>query len=201
MVRRIEKIMERSRSMIVQRRIQANRSASGLSFPPTSLGVLKDLIRRTRNSGTRGILGKTNSHSSSVVVLLSGPPGTGKTLAAEWIAKELRWRVHRVNLKQLAHKFIGETEKNLSKAFENAELQQAVLVFDEADALLGKRSPVKDSHDRYANQETNYLLSRMEQYRGLIILTTNQKALIDPTVIKKVTYLIEFSPPLPTPSL
>ncbi len=120
-------------------------------------------------------------------------------MAAEVVARELRTNLFRVNLNQIVSQYIGETEKNLTRVFETAQKKSAVLLFDEADALFGKRSEVKDSHDRYANIEVSYLLSKIEAYRGLVILTTNRKVDIDPSVMCRVKYLLEFSPPLPTP--
>lgn len=120
-------------------------------------------------------------------------------MAAEVIARELRTSLYRVNLNQVVSKYIGETEKNLARVFETAQKKGAVLLLDEADALLGKRSEVKDSHDRYANIEVSYLLSQVEAYRGLVILTSNRKVDLDPNVMCRVKYLLEFSPPIPSP--
>jgi len=128
-------------------------------------------------------------------LLFSGASGTGKTLAAHWIATSLGRDVLRVDLSQVVSKYIGETEKNLTAAFERAQRSDAILLFDEADALFGKRSSVHDSHDRYANQETNYLLQRIEAYGGLVILATNRKENIDPDVLKKLRAAVAF--PLP----
>ena len=111
-----------------------------------------------------------------ISVLFAGESGTGKTMAAEVIANDLRLLLYRIDLSAVVSKYIGETEKNLRRLFDAAEDGGAILFFDEADALFGKRSEVKDSHDRYANIEINYLLQRMESYRGLAILATNMKA-------------------------
>src|SRR5262249_32998105 len=108
--------------------------------------------------------------------LFSGPSGVGKTMAAEVLARELDLDLYRIDLAGVVSKYIGETEKNLRKIFDAAEQSGAILFFDEADALFGKRTEVKDSHDRYANIEVNYLLQRMEEYRGLAILATNRKS-------------------------
>ena len=112
-----------------------------------------------------------------ISALFAGESGTGKTMAAEVIANELRLDLYRIDLSEVVNKYIGETEKNLRRIFDAAEDGGAILFFDEADALFGKRTEVKDSHDRYANIEINYLLQRMEAYRGLAILATNMKAL------------------------
>src|SRR5206468_8822634 len=104
----------------------------------------------------------------------------GKTKAAEVLAGELRLDLYRIDLSSVVSKYIGETEKNLRQVFDAAEDGGAILLFDEADALFGKRTDVKDSHDRYANIEVSYLLQRMEAHRGLAILTTNLKSALDP---------------------
>ena len=116
----------------------------------------------------------------SGVVLLEGPRGTGRTMAAEMLARKLGLELHRVDLSDVVSKYIGETEKNLRKLFDEAEKGGWILFFDEADALFGKRSAVKDSHDRYANIEVGYLLQRMESFRGLVFLTSDRHTNIDP---------------------
>ena len=122
--------------------------------------------------------------------LFAGPSGTGKTLAAEILANELRFDLFRIDLSAVVSKYIGETEKNLRRVFDAAEEGGAVLLFDEADALFGKRSEVKDSHDRYANVEISYLLQRMEAYRGLAILTTNMKEALDPAFLRRLRFVV-----------
>ena len=112
--------------------------------------------------------------------MFAGSSGTGKTMAAEVIANELRLDLYQIDLAALVSKYIGETEKNLQRLFNAAEGTGAILLFDEADAVFGRRSEVRDSHDRYANIEISYLLQRIETYHGLAILTTNQKQAIDP---------------------
>jgi ATPase family associated with various cellular activities (AAA) len=124
--------------------------------------------------------------------LFTGPSGTGKTLAAEILANELRLDLFRIDLSAVVSKYIGETEKNLRRVFDAAEEGGAVLLFDEADALFGKRSEVKDSHDRYANVEISYLLQRMEAYRGLAILTTNMKEALDPAFLRRLRFVVQF---------
>ncbi|HYS14035.1 MAG TPA: ATP-binding protein [Burkholderiaceae bacterium] len=128
-------------------------------------------------------------------VLFSGPSGTGKTLAAHWLATSLGTEVYRIDLSQVISKYIGETEKNLDAVFARAEQSRAVLLFDEADALFGKRSDVHDSHDRYANQDVNYLLQRIENYDGMTILASNAKSEIDPDVLKRLQAVVVFPPP------
>jgi hypothetical protein len=124
--------------------------------------------------------------------LFAGPSGTGKTLAAEVMAGELRLDLYRIDLSAVVSKYIGETEKNLKQVFDAAEEGGALLLFDEADALFGKRGEVKDSHDRYANIEVGYLLQRMEAYRGLAILTTNLKASLDKAFQRRLRFSVSF---------
>ncbi|MEI8021196.1 MAG: ATP-binding protein, partial [Schlesneria sp.] len=128
-------------------------------------------------------------------VLFSGESGTGKSTAAEVLANDLELDLYRIDLSAVIDKFIGETEKNLRRLFDAAEAGGVVLFFDEADALFGKRSEVKDSHDRYANIETNYLLQRLESFRGLAILATNLKSNLDSAFLRRLRYVINF--PLP----
>lgn len=133
-----------------------------------------------------------------ISVLFAGESGTGKTMAAEVIAKELGLLIYRIDLSAVVSKYIGETEKNLRKLFDAAEDGGAILFFDEADALFGKRSEVKDSHDRYANIEINYLLQRMEAYRGLAILATNMKGALDSAFVRRLRFVVNFPFPGPT---
>ena len=127
-----------------------------------------------------------------VSALFAGESGTGKTLAAEVLAAELGLDLYRIDLSAVVSKYIGETEKNLRQVFDSAEEAGAVLLFDEADALFGKRSEVRDSHDRYANIEVGYLLQRMEAYQGLAILTTNLKSSLDRAFQRRLRFIVEF---------
>jgi hypothetical protein len=124
--------------------------------------------------------------------LFSGPPGTGKTMAAEVIAADLGLPLLKIDLSQIVSKFIGETEKNLRQLFDQAASANAILLFDEADALLGKRSEVKDAHDRYANTETAYLLQKMEEYAGITILSTNLRQNIDEAFTRRMRFIVDF---------
>ncbi len=137
------------------------------------------------------------SRGLGISALFAGPSGTGKTMAAEVIANQLRLNLYRIDLSQVVSKYIGETEKNLSQLFDAAEGGGALLFFDEADALFGKRSEVKDSHDRYANIEINYLLQRMEEYRGLAVLATNMKSAMDQAFVRRLRFIVNF--PFPGP--
>jgi hypothetical protein len=130
-----------------------------------------------------------------IATLFSGESGTGKTLAAEVLANTLGLALYRIDLSAVVSKYIGETEKNLRMVFDAAEDIGAILLFDEADALFGKRSEVKDSHDRYANIEVSYLLQRMESYRGLAILTTNHKAALDTAFSRRLRFVVHFPYP------
>ena len=127
-----------------------------------------------------------------MTALFCGESGTGKTMAAEVLANTLDLDLYRIDLSSVVSKFIGETERNLRRVFDAAEDGGAILLFDEADALFGKRSEVKDSHDRYANIEVSYLLQRMEAYRGLAILTTNQRSALDTAFQRRLRFVIQF---------
>src|SRR5918995_3604763 len=147
--------------------------------------------RRARAYGDWGFAAK-GERGLGISALFAGPSGTGKTMAAEVLAAELRLDLFRVDLSQVVSKYIGETEKNLGKLFAAAEGGGVILLFDEADALFGKRSEVRDSHDRYANIEVSYLLQRMEAYDGLAILTTNLKGALDAAFLRRVRFGVQF---------
>jgi ATPase family associated with various cellular activities (AAA) len=130
-----------------------------------------------------------------ISALFAGESGTGKTMAAEVVAFELQLDLYRIDLSAVVSKYIGETEKNLRRVFNAAEESGAILLFDEADALFGKRSEVKDSHDRYANIEVSYLLQRMEAYRGVAILTSNHKGALDSAFLRRLRFIVHFAFP------
>lgn len=140
-------------------------------------------------------LKRSYPYGRCVSLLMSGPPGTGKTMTANAIAGELKLPLYQVNLSNVVDKYIGETEKNLEKAFEYAEKTNSVLFFDEADALFGTRSEVHDSKDKYANTEVAYLLQRIEAYDGIVILATNIKSNIDPAFMRRIRYVVRFENP------
>jgi hypothetical protein len=129
--------------------------------------------------------------------LFYGPPGTGKTLTATLLGKQTGKDVFRIDLSRVVSKYIGETEKNLSRLFDKAENKNWILFFDEADALFGKRTDIRDAHDKYANQEVAFLLQRIESYNGLVILASNQRANIDDAFIRRFQAIIHF--PMPRP--
>jgi hypothetical protein len=131
-------------------------------------------------------------------ILFAGPPGTGKTMAAEAIANALDLPLYRIDLSQVVNKYIGETEKNLRRLFDAADAADAILFFDEADAIFGKRTEVRDAHDRYANLEVSYLLERMERFKGVAVLATNRKKDLDEAFLRRLRFVVEF--PLPGPA-
>jgi SpoVK/Ycf46/Vps4 family AAA+-type ATPase len=132
------------------------------------------------------------SLGKGVNALFAGPSGTGKTMAAEIIANELRLDLYKIDLSGVVSKYIGETEKNLDRIFYAAENANAILLFDEADALFGKRSEVRDSHDRYANIEISYLLQKMEEYEGIAILATNLRQNLDDSFVRRLAFTVHF---------
>jgi hypothetical protein len=166
-----------------------------LVLPPQQLRTLRDVAVHVRNRTTvyeRWGFAAKGARGLGISALFSGVSGTGKTMAAEVLATELRLDLHRIDLSAVVSKYIGETEKNLRRVFDAAEEGGAILLFDEADALFGKRTEVKDSHDRYANIEVSYLLQRMEAYRGLAILTTNLKSALDTAFLRRIRFIVQF---------
>jgi SpoVK/Ycf46/Vps4 family AAA+-type ATPase len=137
-------------------------------------------------------LAKKSSLGRGVAALFAGQSGTGKTMAAEVIANDLGLDVYKIDLSGLVSKYIGETEKNLARVFEEASDTNAILFFDEADAVFGKRSEVRDSHDRYANIEVSYLLQKMEEYDGIVVLATNLRANLDEAFLRRLRAIVEF---------
>jgi hypothetical protein len=177
------------------RRIQPRNGWDDIVLPADGLAQLREIAdqvaHRPRVYEAWGF-GRRLGPSRGISALFAGPSGTGKSMAAEVLAGALRLDLYRVDLSGVVSKYIGETEKNLRRVFDAAERSGAVLCFDEADALFGKRSEVKDSHDRYANIEVDYLLQRMDDYRGLAILTTNRKAALDRAFLRRLRFLVEF---------
>ncbi|MDD1667549.1 MAG: ATP-binding protein [Methanomicrobiales archaeon] len=133
-----------------------------------------------------------SSRGLGISVLFTGPRGTGKTVAAEWLAGDLNLPLYRIDLSSVVSKYIGETEKNIRRLFEAAEAGGAILFFDEADALFGKRSDVKDSHDRYACTEVHPLLHRIEAWEGLTLLSVRTEKILDPSCVSRIRYIIRF---------
>ena len=176
-------------------RIDCAATWNDIVLPEPQLALLHDIgvhvRQRMKVYDTWGFAGKGN-RGLGISVLFAGASGTGKTMAAEVLANELKLDLYRIDLSAVVSKYIGETEKNLRRVFDAAEEGGAILLFDEADALFGKRSEVKDSHDRYANIEVSYLLQRMEAYRGLAILTTNMKQALDTAFLRRIRFVVQF---------
>jgi len=177
------------------RRIEPRATPDDLVLPDAQLSTLDEIAAHVRR---RGIVYQDWGFESvlrrglGVTALFAGGSGTGKTLAAEVIAGRLGLDLFVIDLSQVVSKYIGETEKNLRRVFDAAERGGSVLLFDEADALFGKRSEVRDSHDRYANLEVSYLLMRMESYRGLAVLTTNMKKALDSAFLRRIRFVVDF---------
>ena len=172
-----------------------------LVLPEREMAALGYLVAQVRGRATvlrHWGFGDRITRGNGVTALFAGQSGTGKSLAAEIIAHELDLTLYRVDLSGVVSKYIGETERNLRRVFDAADEGGVLLLFDEADALFGKRSDVKDSHDRYANIEVNYLLQRMEDYAGIAILTTNQRHAIDQAFLRRLRFVVNF--PFPSQS-
>jgi hypothetical protein len=166
-----------------------------LVLPELQHQILREIAGQVRQRATvyeTWGFSSRGARGLGISALFAGPSGTGKTMAAEVLANELRLDLYRIDLSSVVSKYIGETEKNLRRVFDAADDGGAILLFDEADALFGKRSEVKDSHDRYANIEVSYLLQRMEAYRGLAILTTNLKKALDPAFLRRIRFVVQF---------
>jgi ATPase family associated with various cellular activities (AAA) len=177
-------------------RVRPSRGWTDLVLPAEQLALVHDVVDRYHHRGeVYERWGFKPVPSAGVVAMFSGPPGTGKTLSAEVVAKEIGLDMYRIDLSSLVSKYIGETEKNLDKVFRAAEGGTMVLLFDEADAVFGKRSDVSDANDRYANVETSYLLQRLESYDGVVILTTNYASNIDSAFMRRIHVSVEFTAP------
>ncbi|MEW5959504.1 MAG: ATP-binding protein [Chloroflexota bacterium] len=185
----------RPRLDILARRLDPKATWQDIVLPEEQLVLLRriadQVAQRSRVYEEWGFRNRMN-RGLGISALFGGESGTGKTMAAEVIANELRLNLFRIDLSAVVSKYIGETEKNLRRLFDAAEDGGAILFFDEADALFGKRSEVKDSHDRYANIEINYLLQRMEAYRGLAILATNVKSALDDAFLRRLRFIVDF---------
>ncbi|MEO7913046.1 MAG: ATP-binding protein [Roseiflexaceae bacterium] len=187
----------RPRMDALAQRIEPRATWDDLVLPATEMNLLRQVAMQVQHRHTvyeQGGFAAKRARGLSINALFAGESGTGKTTAAEVIANDLRLNLYRIDLSAVVSKYIGETEKNLRRLFDAAEDGGALLFFDEADALFGKRSEVKDSHDRYANIEINYLLQRMESYQGLAILATNMKSALDPAFMRRIRFVVEFRP-------
>jgi SpoVK/Ycf46/Vps4 family AAA+-type ATPase len=180
------------------RHIEPKYSWDDIVLPPDGHAQLREMCSRARHQLT--VLetwgyGRKHARRRGTTALFAGPPGTGKTMAAEIVAGSLGLDLYRIDLAAVVSKYIGETEKNLERIFRAADQGDAVLLFDEADAIFGKRSEVRDARDRYANVEVAYLLQRLETYEGLAVLTTNLRGNIDEAFVRRLDCVLEF--PLP----
>lgn len=182
----------------ILRRVEPRYSWKNVPLTQAVLDSLKDICNQARqNQQIHRDLGLNQSMSTlkGFSALFTGPYGTGKTMAAAVIASDLGLPLYRIDLSALVSKYIGETEKNLSKVFDVADSTNSILFFDEADALFGKRSEVRDSHDRYANIEITYLLQKLENFQGITILATNLRENLDDAFLRRIRFIVEFPSP------
>lgn len=187
-----------SRLEHLARRIEPAASFDDIVLPDTVVASLREIIDRARHHHRvlhEWCMGGPGSHQRGITGLFAGPSGTGKTLSAEVVAHTLGLDLYTIDLSAVVDKYIGETEKNLDRIFEEAEGVNGVLFFDEADALFSKRSDVSDAHDRYANIETAFLLQRMEHFDGIAVLATNLRANLDEAFTRRLDVLIHFPEP------
>lgn len=195
--------LRRSRPQLDQlaQRIDVKATWDDIVLPAAQVELMQQIAahvrHRSRVYGEWGFASKLN-RGLGITTLFAGDSGTGKTMAAEVLASDLQLNLYRIDLSAVVSKYIGETEKNLRRLFDAAEDGGSILFFDEADALFGKRSEVKDSHDRYANIEVNYLLQRMEAFRGLAILATNMKSALDTAFMRRLRFVVQFPYPSST---
>ena len=182
----------------IAKKVESQYTWSDIMLPSETIEQLEQICNHVKYKNI--VYGKwgferKSSRGNGLNIIFSGHSGTGKTMAAEIIANELKLDLYKIDLSLVISKYIGETEKNLGQVFNEAEERNAILFFDEADALFGKRSDVKDAHDRYANTEINYLLQKMEDYTGISILATNLKKNIDDAFLRRLNFLVDFPAP------
>jgi SpoVK/Ycf46/Vps4 family AAA+-type ATPase len=185
----------RPRLEALAQRVTSSATWADLVLPDTARQTLRLIaaqLQHRHRVHTDWGFAERSGRGLGLSALFFGDSGVGKTLACEVLANELQLDLYRIDLSAVVSKYIGETEKNLRSVFDGAEDTGAILLFDEADALFGKRSEVKDSHDRYANIEVGYLLQRMEAYRGLAVLTTNQRAALDAAFLRRLRFVVNF---------
>lgn len=189
------RLQGRSQMDSLAQRIESASTWEDLILPDKQRSTLTEIIAQVRQRArvyeTWGF-SRQSGRGLGITALFAGASGTGKTMAADIIANELQLDLYRIDLSSVVSKYIGETEKNLRRLFDAAEAGGAILLFDEADALFGKRTQVKDSHDRHANIEVAYLLQRMEAYHGLAILTTNLKESLDQAFLRRIRFVVQF---------
>jgi SpoVK/Ycf46/Vps4 family AAA+-type ATPase len=180
------------------RRIEPEAGWDDLVLPDAVVAQLEDLTARARHRDLvldAWRMGRRSSKGRGITALFAGDSGTGKTMSAEVVAGDLGLDLYVIDLSTVVDKYIGETEKNLDRIFVEADRVNGVLLFDEADAIFGKRSEVKDSHDRYANVEVAYLLQRMELFDGLAVLTTNLRSNVDEAFTRRLDTIVDFPMP------
>jgi hypothetical protein len=180
---------------IMAKKIQPNYGWTDIVLPPAVMALLRDICNVVKFKGTVyyewGFDAKF-SLGKGLTALFTGESGTGKTMAAEVIAKDLDLDLYKIDISSILSKYIGETEKNLNTIFRESEGSNCILFFDEADALFGKRTEVKDSHDRYANIETNYLLQKIDEFDGIVILSSNFRRNIDESFLRRMQFIVNF---------
>jgi hypothetical protein len=181
-------------------RVMPRFTIAELMLPPAQTRQMEELVVAMRNLGrVHHRWGTARAWGESgLTALFAGPPGTGKTMACEALAQALDLPLWRIDLSQVVNKYVGETEKHLKQLFDGADQCESILFFDEADALFGKRTEVRDAHDRYANLEVSYLLERMERFKGLAVLATNRRKDLDEAFLRRLRFVLEF--PLPGPA-
>ena len=180
---------------LLAQRVEPKAGWDDIVLPPAEKRLLRQIADQVQDRARvyeEGGFGEKMNRGLGISALFAGESGTGKTMAAEVIAAEMRLNLYRIDLSAVVSKYIGETEKNLRQLFDRADDGAAILFFDEADALFGKRSEVKDAHDRYANIEIDYLLQRMESYRGLAVLATNMKSALDAAFLRRLRFVVDF---------
>ena len=179
-------------------RVETRQTWNDLVLPVDQFDLLVELVARVRRRDQVldqwGFADKVG-RGIGTAALFSGPPGTGKTMIAGLLARELGLDLYQSDLSKIVSKYIGETEKQLAKLFDAAESGHAILLFDEADSLFAKRTEVKSSNDRYANLEVNYLLQRMEAFRGISLMTTNHEAAIDQAFMRRLAFHVRLPMP------
>lgn len=197
-----QRVRHSARELSRGRAVRANAGTpvtlDDLVLPPAALGEVTRMLDWARFRDEVVAMGPLHGKGGKgigICALFSGPPGTGKTLAAHVVADSLGMDLYQVDLSTIVDKYIGETEKNLERVFQEAEATNAVLFFDEADALFGSRSEVKDAKDRYANQEIAYLLQRMEQFDGITVLASNLRGNLDPAFARRLHFMVAFPDP------
>jgi hypothetical protein len=180
--------------------VECSFTTDDLVLPPSLREAIDDLVFEARSRAEvweDGAARRLFPQGRGLLALLAGPPGTGKTMTAQTVAASLGLDLFRISLSEVVSKYVGETSKNLQRVFARAEEMDAVLLFDEADALFSRRTEIKDAHDRYANTDTNHLLQAVEAYGGVALLATNRKSNIDAAFLRRIRYVLDIPKPGP----